>query len=812
MQAADTPPLKRIQDQLTTRLPLVWFSLAFLGGIVLASLVHLHIFVWIALFVLADLLIIVSRLLARRRPSLPFFVSPFFFVLLFALFLGAARYEYSVPRFNAFHIAFYNDRDYDMLVTGTLVEPPDYRDNYTNLRLEVTSVDTGDGDLPANGLLLARVSNNQTFRYGEILRLRGSLKTPPENEDFSYRDYLAAQHIHSYMSSAEVTVLPGRGGSPVYAALYDFKEKALANIYRLFPDPESSLMAGILLGVDTGLTQKLQEAFKNTGTAHIIAISGFNISIIAGLFVTFFSKFLGPRRGALLAVVGIAFYTILVGADAAVVRAALMGGLALFAKQVGRRQFALNTLLAVALLMCLWNPLYIWDVGFQLSFFATLGLILYADPFSQFANRIIAKYFPASAAEKSAELFSEFVLLTLAAQVTTIPIMAYQFQRISLVSFIANPFILPPQPAVMILGGLAVLLSLIWFPLGQIAAWVAWPFVVYTIRMVELFDRVPHGTIFLGNLSIWFVIAIYGVLFSVTFGVPRISAWFQSVKRDRIQVPAGVGLVVLLLALVLVWRAALAIPDRLLHITFLNVGSADAVLIETPSGKHILIDGGPSVTTLSDELGRRLPAFNRKLDWLVVAGTDEEDVAALPRVLDRYPPNAVLWSGNTQASFSSRVLNEYLSVQDIQVTNANPKQVLDLGEGATMKVVTTGPRGAVLLVEWKNFRTLLPIGMSFEALDELRDGASIGPVSVLSLADSGYAASNPPEWIANLNPEIVELSVDAADQNGMPDSSVLESVKDYELLRTDQNGWIEITTDGTQMWVNVERKQEQLSQ
>jgi competence protein ComEC len=478
----------------------------------------------------------------------------------------------------------------------------------------------------------------------------------------------------------------------------------------------------------------------------------------------------------------------------------------LFAKQVGRRQFALNTLLAVALLMCLWNPLYIWDVGFQLSFFATLGLILYADPFSQFANRIIAKYFPASAAEKSAELFSEFVLLTLAAQVTTIPIMAYHFQRISLVSFIANPFILPPQPAVMILGGLAVLLSFIWLPLGQIAAWVAWPFVVYTIRMVELFDRVPHGTIFLGKLSVWFVIAIYAVLFAVTFGESRLKEWFQSIKRDQLKIPAGTGLILLLLALLLVWRAALAIPDRLLHITFLDVGSADAVLVETPSGKHVLINGGPSVTTLSDELGRRLPAFNRKLDWLIVAGTEEDDVAALPRVIERYPPDAVLWSGNTQASFSSRVLNEYLSLQDFQVTEAETDQVLDLGEGATMKVLTTGPRGAVLLIEWKNFRTLLPIGMSFEALDELRNGASIGPISVLSLADAGYAASNPSEWIANLNPEIVELSVDAADQNGMPDSSVLESVKDYELLRTDQNGWIEITTNGEQMWVNVERK------
>src|SRR6266511_2624038 len=809
MQATNPLTWNRVQEQMS-RLPLMWFSLAFLAGIVLASLVSLSIWVWIALTVFAIFLVILSQILAPRLSSRPI-LHPFSFILLTALLLGATRYQVSIPHFNAFHIAFYNDRDYDLLITGILIEPPDYRDNYTNLRLKVTHVDTGDRELPANGLLLARVSNNQVFHYGDILRLRGKLKTPPENEDFSYRDYLAAQHIHSYMSIAKVTVLPGNGGNPFSRAMYALKDRSLENIYRLFPDPESSLMAGILLGVDTGLTNKLQQAFKNTGTAHIIAISGFNISIIAGLFVTFFSKFLGPRRGALLSIIGIAFYTILVGADAAVVRAALMGTLALFAKQVGRRQFALNTLLAVALIMCACNPLYIWDVGFQLSFFATLGLILYADPFSQFANRIITRYFPTSTAEKTAEVFSEFVLLTLAAQVTTIPIMAYHFQRISLVSFIANPFILPPQPAVMILGGLAVLLSLVWFPLGQIAAWVAWPFVVYTIRMVELFDRVPHGTIFLGKLSIWIVIAIYVVLFAVTFGESRIKEWFQSMKRDQIKIPTGVGFVILLLALLLVWRAALAIPDRLLHITFLDVGSAEAVLIETPSGKHVLINGGPSVTTLSDELGRRLPAFNRKLDWLVVAGTEEDDVAALPRVIERYPPEAVLWSGNTQGSFSSRVLNEYLSLQDIQVINAEPEQVLDLGEGATIKVITVGPRGAILLVEWKNFRTLLPIGMSFEALDELRNGAKIGPVSVLSLADAGYAASNPPEWIANLNPDIIELSVDPADQNGMPDSAVLESVKDYELLRTDQNGWIEITTNGEQMWVNVERKSSQSS-
>jgi beta-lactamase superfamily II metal-dependent hydrolase len=112
-----------------------------------------------------------------------------------------------------------------------------------------------------------------------------------------------------------------------------------------------------------------------------------------------------------------------------------------------------------------------------------------------------------------------------------------------------------------------------------------------------------------------------------------------------------------------------------------------------------------------------------------------------------------------------------------------------------------------LLLEWNNFRALLPIGMSFDALDQLKDGAAIGPVSVLALADAGYAPSNPPEWVTNLNPELIVLSVSAADENGMPDTEVMNTVKDYDLLRTDQNGWIEVTTDGTKMWVNVERKQ-----
>src|SRR5262245_30609522 len=228
MQAANSPPTSRIPEQLMTHLPLMWFSLAFIAGIILASLVSLSVWLWVILSVIFLLLAFATRIFQRQFTfqSLSFSFHPFPFVLLLALCLGAARYQLSIPKFDAFHIAFYNDRDYDLLITGTVIEPPDYRDNYTNLRISVSAVDTGDGDLEASGLLLVRVSNNQTFHYGDRLRLRGKLQTPPENEEFSYRDYLAAQHIHSYMSSAEVTVLPDKGGNPISSALYALRDKS----------------------------------------------------------------------------------------------------------------------------------------------------------------------------------------------------------------------------------------------------------------------------------------------------------------------------------------------------------------------------------------------------------------------------------------------------------------------------------------------------------------------------------------------------------------------------------------------------------
>ena len=787
-------------------MPLPWVSLSFIAGIMIASLLAFSANLWLAMMLALLFIVILFRLLSStfRLPS--FILHPFIFILPISFLCGAWWYQFRQPAIDAFHIAFYNDRDYEILVTGTLAEPPDYRDTYTNLHIKVEAVDSGSGDLPAYGAVLVRVPTLVKYEYGERVRVRGDLKTPPEDEEFSYRDYLAREGIHSYMSIADVTVLPGNGGNLFFVQVYKLKDKLLEHTYRLYHDPEASLMAGILLGVDTGLTRDLQNAFKNTGTSHIIAISGFNIAIIAGIFFSIFKNMFGERLGAAFAILGIIFYTLLVGADAAVVRAAFMGSISLLARQLGRRNDGMNALALVALIMTIFNPLVIWDVGFQLSFFATLGLILYAEPFSNFTSTLISKI-----SKQDTSMFTRIindnVVLTFAAQLTTIPIMAYHFKRISLISFIANPFILPVQPAVMVAGGLAVFTSLVIFPLGQLIAWVAWPFASYTIRIVELFDRVPYASIYLGDSSFWMVLAFYIALLSVTFNWQPIKEWISSLAGSLRAVALTATLALLFVCMIMIWRASATTGDGQLHITFLEAGSADAVLIQTPEGRNILINGGASTSKLSDELGRRLPFFSRKLDWLIIASTQEEQLAALPRVLERYPPENVLWSGNVQASFPAQALDKFFAEEGIPVSRVEAGQRLELGDGAFIEIQAVGPKGSVVLIQYENFRALLPIGMSEGMLEELEYGNVIGNVDVLLLADSGYAPSNPPDIIENVNPKLVVLSVAAGDPNGLPSESVLESLDGFSVLRTDRSGWISVITDGDQLRVEVERSE-----
>jgi competence protein ComEC len=217
------------------------------------------------------------------RPALPHALAPSFLVplALSVLCLGAARYQAVQPDITPEHIAWHNDGEQRMVVVGVVVQPPDVYDNYLQLRVQAEQVRSEESILHTeiSGLILARVPVDGDWHYGDRVVLRGELQTPPEGEEFSYRDYLARQGVYSYMRYAQAALLEPGQGNPFHNLIYSFKEKALTLVYRFFPDPEASLLAGILLGVETGIEESVDQAFRDTGTTHIIAISGFKQSV-----------------------------------------------------------------------------------------------------------------------------------------------------------------------------------------------------------------------------------------------------------------------------------------------------------------------------------------------------------------------------------------------------------------------------------------------------------------------------------------------------------------------------------------------------
>lgn len=792
-------------------MPLFWISLAFLCGIVLAHSLAIPIYGWCGLAVLSIILTIpaifrrisswVSQRLAGITSALRIPSPVLLPAMLLCISLGAIRFQLGQPRVSPRFIAYYNDQPTQVIIQGIVKEPPDVRDTYINLRVQVEQIQTtGQNQFaPVSGLLLARISNSVTYSYGDRLQLQGKLQTPPENEDFSYRDYLANRGIYSYLPYPITSLVESGHGNPLMAALYSFRQKGVSLVYSLFPDPEAGLLAGILLGVQAGIPAGLQEAFRQTGTSHIIVISGFNITIIAGMFTLVFGRLLGRYRGAIVSAVGIILYTLLVGANAAVVRAAILGLLTLLGHLIGRRQAGLNSLTFVAGVMAILTPTVLWDVSFQLSFAATLGIMLYAEPLTEWFINRISRLIPPEKAEKLAGPVGEYFLLTLAAQLTTLPLMVYYFKRLSLTALVANPLILPAQPAVEIIGGMAVLTGMVFKPLGQLFAWVAWPFTAYTIHMVEWLAKTPHGSIALGQVTGYTIALFYVVLLAFTFARTQ-------VKNLTSHFAPAIPLGVLSVVVVLLWRAASTSPDGLMHITILDVGTGEGVLLQSPTGRNVLINGGASTNKLSEALGRRLPIFDRSVDWLVVADIDTEDLAGVAGNLERFRPGNVLWAGNIAGTRAAGDLWTQIGNLAIPTTTMQTGQSLDLGSGANLKVINVNEKGAVLWLEWNNFRMLLPMGVNTGALEMLTKNLAMRNISSLLLAESGYGPVNPPEMIAQLRPQVVVLSVASADKTGLPSAETIQALEGYNLVRTDLNGWIEITTDGKQMWVEVEKK------
>lgn len=662
-------------------MPLVYLGTCWLIGIAIAAAFRPPIE-----FLLPTLLVPLIGLVLWRNDRR----ARLIWLSLFAAILSGLYFTLRLPHFDQNSLSTYNGIGV-VTIEGVIDGPPDVRDTYVNLRVNADRLTLPDRSArPTEGVVLVRPSRPAEFHYGDRLRVTGQLSAPPEFATFSYADFLARQGVYSLIDRPQVSVLEHDRGNPILAVVYDFRDRAYVVIQQILPEPQASLLSGILLGIDAGLPVVVQEDFRNTGTTHIIAISGYNITILISIMSAVVVRLLGRRKSFPILIIGLIAYTILVGASASVVRASIMGGITLLAIYLGRQGAALNSLFAAGFIMTLLDPNTLFDVGFQLSFAATLGLVVYAKSFADFTQRYLARLFNRDWARQAVSVLNDALLVTLAAQVTTLPLMMVYFRQISTVSLIVNPLVLPAQTGVMVFGLFALAVGLLSIPLGQIAAWTVWPWLAWTLGVIALFAQFPFAAIPLDYVPSIFVTGYYAVLIGATWYLRQPQeqrpAMIKKLLTPQRVIFAG-GLVALLLAVALSWRT-----DERLHVYMLNI-DGHPVFVQTPSGKQILIGGSNSPSSLLSMLGKLLPFWDRDIDLVIVPDASGDQLNGLSAVLDRYGVKQIMSAEVITASRAGRDWQALLTQkgqQPIGLQNAAVESNVNLALDGSSVLIESG--------------------------------------------------------------------------------------------------------------------------
>jgi competence protein ComEC len=440
------------------------FCIAFIAGIFLGKFINYPIMV-----VAAMIFIIIGTVGWNNKTA---------FILSIAgvcCLIGAWRF---IADYRQNDLAFYYNQN--VQGSGIISEEPDLRTDKVYLTLNQLILNQKS----VHSKILLSVPPYKHFEYGQKINFEAKIKEPKEYPDFSYKNYLSRFGIDAVAYMPKFEIADGNFGNPIKLQILRLKRKFVDTLGLILPEPQNTFLAGLLLGAKKSIPQTLTDQFNRTGTSHIVAISGFNITIIAAA-VAWILQALGVRKNIsfIFSLIAIVLFIVMTGASASAVRAGIMGILLLFALNIGRVSVAANSLAFTAVVMLAINPqILAFDVGFQLSFAALLGIVYLSpliEPYFLWVPKFLRQYF----------------LATTSAQIFTLPILLFNFGQLSLIALLPNLLILPIIPLTMLAGFLAGLVGLIWVKLALPFVWGTWALLTYILKVIEFFANLPFASI-----------------------------------------------------------------------------------------------------------------------------------------------------------------------------------------------------------------------------------------------------------------------------------------------------------------------------
>jgi len=648
--------------------------------------------------------------------------------------------------------------------------------------------------------------------YGDRLRGTFTIRRPRgflNPGGFDYALYLGTMGVglEGWAREGQGLERLGRGeGHRLIGLAYALRGRMVRAISQLLAPDRAALLAAITLGERSGIDRRVQEAFLGSGTYHILAISGLNVSLLAATVFIVLRALRVPRRmGAVLSGCLVTFYAALAGGSPSVVRAAVMADLYLLALILDREADSWNTLAVSAFLLLLWQPRFLFDAGFQLTFVATAAIL------------VAAQRLPVDRLRPPWRWVAAPVLVSTAAFLGTAPILAATFHRVSPVALVAN---LPVVPLSGLLTGAGMLFALLAMvvpgSLGPFAALIG-ALVDLLVGVAAWFARLPFATVPVFPPSVPMMLSYYAALGA--------AAWAAGGRR---QLRWGAALASLLCVLLIGIRFAHLLTTDRLRMTVLDVGQGDAILLELPGRRVVLIDGGGLFDDRFDIGGRvvvpvLLSRWISRVDVVVLSHPHPDHLNGLKAVLRQVRVGEV-WDGGQRASAPTYVwLQETLRQQRI------PHKILEAGhvtdafhpvEIAVLhpppRLLRGSPRGPssdvnsnslVLRLRYRDVRILLPGDIEDEAERLLLDRGAEVSAQVLKVPHHGGRTSSGPLFLARVRPTVAIVSAGHRNRFGHPHQETLERYRAIgaRLFRTDLDGAVTVTTDGTHVEVATMR-------
>ena len=710
---------------------------------------------------------------------------------------------------------------------------------YTNKYI-VKVLDVNESYDIENIKLIMYLAKDINFLTGDIVYVKGEFSTADSKRNyggFDYNKYLKQSKIFGIIQAEECIKISKQ--EDLYSFLENIRYKFLIKIESLYNNENAGFLKSLLFGKTDGLTDDIKYSFRDSSLSHVLAISGMHVTyVVIGIKFVLDKIVKSKKFKNNLLIFFIIFFSFITGNSVSGIRACIMGVMSIFANNFERKNNFYFSLIYSFLIIILFNPYNIYNIGLWLSYMGSLGIVC----FSSFLKKYIYKKIKFKKKiniifQKIREYIIENFVVTFSAQILIFPIMMYVFNTISISFFISNILVSFFVGPLLILGYASVLLSFINFPFLKLIVYVNEIFIVIVVKISEICSKLPFSKIYVITPNIIMVFVYYGIVFGLIYFSFKKRFYFfriiisksffkKELKKiiDKILFFKKYIFILFIIVSVILFQIKLN-SHSMFQINFVDVGQGDCTYIKTFSGKNIIIDGGEGNTEKYDYgenvvLPYLLDREVKKIDYLIISHADSDHIGGLFAIIENIKIDKILIGIQPQISEQYVELLEISKDKNIKLVELKAGDRLNLEKEIYLEVLwpkendfielnTLNNNSLVFKISYKKFSILFTGDIEEIAEKEIlklyENNKSFLNATILKVAHHGSKTSTCLEFLKSVNPKIVLIGVGKNNNFGHPSKSVINRLKDnnVQIYRTDYNGEINIVFSKNRITVNT---------